>query len=258
MYEPIRVLYVDDYPLDRELVRDALEKEHGGFRVTEAASRQEFETRLAEGDYDLILSDFNILGFEGLEVIDAVRAKDPQVPVVIVTGTGSEEIAVAAMKRGAADYVIKRPAHIRRLPHIIQAVMEKKRLQDERQRAEEALRESEQRLTVALKNAPMVVAHVDKDLRYTWIHNPHPDFKPEDVIGKRDDQLAKTEGTFRFMELKRQVLDGGIPARREISFMLSDRERVYDIYAEPKPDSTGKIIGLTTAALDITERKRAE
>lgn len=92
--EPIRILYVDDYPLDRELVRDALEKEHGGFRVTEATSRGEFEESLVEGDYDLVLSDFNILGFEGLEVIDAVRAKDPRVPVVIVTGTGSEEIAV--------------------------------------------------------------------------------------------------------------------------------------------------------------------
>jgi CheY-like chemotaxis protein len=52
MSEPIRILYVDDYPLDRELVRDALEEEHGGFRLTEAASRQEFEARLAEGEYD--------------------------------------------------------------------------------------------------------------------------------------------------------------------------------------------------------------
>ena len=110
MSEPIRILYVDDYPLDRELVLDALEKEHGGFKVVEAASRAEFEARLAAHDYDLVLSDFNILGFEGLQVLDAVRAKAPQVPVVIVTGTGSEEIAVEAMKRGAADYVIKTPS----------------------------------------------------------------------------------------------------------------------------------------------------
>ena len=135
---------------------------------------------------------------------------------------------------------------------------ERVRAESHRDASLKALRESEQRLAVALKNAPMVVAHVDKDLRYTWIHNPHPDFKPEDVIGKRDDELAKTEGTFRFMELKRQVLDGGIPARREISFILSDGERAYDIYAEPKSNSIGKIIGLTTTALDITERKRAE
>ena len=133
----IRILYVDDYPLDRELVRDALEKEHGGFQVIEAASRADFEVRLAEGSYDVVLSDFNILGFEGLQVIAAVHANHPHIPVVIVTGTGSEEIAVEALKRGAADYVIKSPQHIRRLPETIHAVLEKRRLEEERQRVEQ-------------------------------------------------------------------------------------------------------------------------
>jgi PAS domain S-box-containing protein len=134
MNEPIRILYVDDNPLDRELVRDALEKEHGGFRVTEANSRKDFETQLAAGDYDLVLSDFNILGFEGLQVLDAVQAKEPQIPVIIVTGTGSEEVAVEALKGGAADYVIKTPIHIRRLPQIIHAALEKIQMKEERDR----------------------------------------------------------------------------------------------------------------------------
>ncbi len=151
MPEPIRILYVDDYPLDRQLVRDALEKEHGDFRVTEAASRQEFEARLAEGDYDIVLSDFNILGFEGLEVMDAVREKDPGVPVLILTGTGSEEVAVEAMRRGAADYVIKTPEHIRRLPHTIQAAIEKTRFQDEHTRMVQALRTTEERYKRAIE-----------------------------------------------------------------------------------------------------------
>ena len=139
----IRILYVDDYPLDRELVRDALEKEQGGFQVVEAASRADFEARLAEGGYDLVLSDFNILGFEGLQVLDAVRAKDPRVPVVIVTGTGSEEVAVEAIKRGASDYVIKTPKHIRHLPLTIHAALDKKRLEEEKEHANQTLRRSE-------------------------------------------------------------------------------------------------------------------
>ena len=137
MTDLIRILYMDENPLDRELVRDALEKEHGGFQVTEAASRAEFETALANGSFDLVLSDFNILGFEGLQVVDAVHSKDARLPVVIVTGTGSEEIAVEAMKRGAADYVIKTPKHIQRLPVTIHAVLEKKYLKEESQRVEE-------------------------------------------------------------------------------------------------------------------------
>lgn len=146
----IHILYVDDYPLDRELVRDALEREnsHGEFRVTEAASRQEFEAHLAqEGfQYDIVLSDFNILGFEGLQVLKAVQTKAPKVPVIIVTGTGSEEVAVTAMKQGAADYVIKSPKHIRRLPATIYAVLENARLKDQQEGSRIALQKYAQRL----------------------------------------------------------------------------------------------------------------
>jgi hypothetical protein len=60
MKNSIRILYEDDYPLDREMVRDALKRANGNFQVTEATSRQEFEAHVAEGDYDLLLSDFNI------------------------------------------------------------------------------------------------------------------------------------------------------------------------------------------------------
>ena len=151
MNPPLRVLYVDDYPLDRELVRDSLEREHGGFVVTEAASRSEFHARLAEGVYDVVLSDFNILGFDGLQVLDAIRRKDPRVPVIIVTGTGSEEVAVEAMKRGAADYVIKSPSHIQRLPMTIQAVIEKRRLEDEHRRVEAERERLEKQLRQAQK-----------------------------------------------------------------------------------------------------------
>src|SRR6185503_19955644 len=140
MTDLIRILYVDDYPLDRQLVRDALEREHGGFQVTEAASRAAFEAALANGSFDLVLSDVNILGFDGLQVLEAVHARDARIPVVIVTGTGSEEVAVEAMKRGAADYVIKTPKHIQRLPITIHAVFEKKYQEEERQWAEERYR----------------------------------------------------------------------------------------------------------------------
>ena len=90
MNQPIRILYVDDSPFDRELVRDALEKEQGGFELLEAASRAEFEKKLTKGSFDLVLSDFNILGFEGLQVIERVHTIDSSLPVIIVTGTGSE------------------------------------------------------------------------------------------------------------------------------------------------------------------------
>ncbi|MBI1281618.1 MAG: PAS domain-containing protein [Anaerolineaceae bacterium] len=160
---PLRILHVDDNVLDRELVRDALEREVQAFILTVATSRKEFEDQLVTGNWDLILSDFNILGFEGLQVIDAVHRDNPSIPVILVTGTGSEEIAVEAMKRGAADYVIKTPKHIRRLPLAILAAMERKRLQDEHSQSEQALRMSEARLNAFTKALPDLAFIVSED-----------------------------------------------------------------------------------------------
>jgi response regulator RpfG family c-di-GMP phosphodiesterase len=160
----IRVLHVDDYPLDRQLVRDALERDDAGFVVTEAASRADFENAMTHGDFDLVLSDFNILGFDGLQVLDAVHARDPRLPVVIVTGTGSEEVAVEAMKRGAADYVIKTPQHIRRLPLTIRAALRDLQLEEEHARAREQIERQLQRLSALREIDTAITASSDLEL----------------------------------------------------------------------------------------------
>ncbi|HQU71761.1 MAG: response regulator [Calditrichaeota bacterium] len=135
----IRVLYVDDSRLDRELVRDALSQSPDRFELIETDSPDTFETNLSQGEYDIILTDFNILGFSGLEVLELVQDRRPDTPVILVTGTGSEEIAVEAMRRGATDYVIKTPRHIRRLPELLKAALEKVLLYRERERVAAAL-----------------------------------------------------------------------------------------------------------------------
>ena len=74
-------------------------------------------------------------------MLDAVTQPDPGVPVIIVTGTGSEETGVEALKRGAADYVIKTTTHIQRLPQTIHSVIERRSLLTERDHAEEKFRQ---------------------------------------------------------------------------------------------------------------------
>src|SRR5258706_41817 len=105
--ETIRILNVDDSSDFLALVKETLERESCGFEVIQAANRAEFELRLAEGNYDLVLTDFHMQNFLGLQVLDAIQAKDPHLPVVVFSGTGSEASAVECMKRGATDYVLK-------------------------------------------------------------------------------------------------------------------------------------------------------
>ena len=71
---PISVLYLDDNPLDRDLVRDALEREHSGFRMTELSDARELARHLRKGSFDVVLSDFHLGGNDGFDVLAEVRA----------------------------------------------------------------------------------------------------------------------------------------------------------------------------------------
>ncbi len=160
----MNVLYVDDSLLDRGLVRDALERDSNDFVLAEAATRKEFEELLLSRTFDIVLTDFNILGFKGLQVVDIVRETYPAMPIIMVTGTGSEEVAVAAMKRGVDDYVVKTADHIRRLPQTIFSVLERRTLR-------QAVQESEIRYRTLIEQLPAVTyeAAFDPDFSISFI-----------------------------------------------------------------------------------------
>ena len=154
MNKPIHILHIDEDRLYRQLVQHILEKEAGGFQISKAASESEFEAWLAQGNYDLVLTDFNVFGLEGSQVFDAVRFVDPQTPVVIVTGASSETMAAEAIERGATDYVLKTPQYLRCLPYAIRAALEQQHLQAERKLAEEAVTEREASFGFLFANHP--------------------------------------------------------------------------------------------------------
>jgi CheY-like chemotaxis protein/anti-sigma regulatory factor (Ser/Thr protein kinase) len=101
------ILVVDDSSADRILVRGLLQKA-GEYRVTEAASGQEAVELLRQQLPDLILTDLLMPDMNGFELVDHVRRHHPSVPVVLMTAHGSEEVAIQALRRGAASYVPKK------------------------------------------------------------------------------------------------------------------------------------------------------
>jgi two-component system cell cycle sensor histidine kinase/response regulator CckA len=128
----------------------------------------------------------------------------------------------------------------------------------EGKRAEDTLRENEQRLTVALTCADIAVFSQDKDLRYTWMFNPQLGFLPEEVIGKSDKDLFSRADVSRLIKIKQKVLETGVGASEEVLMTLDHQEIVILLNIEPLRDSSGAIIGLTGAMIDITQRKLAE
>lgn len=120
----------------------------------------------------------------------------------------------------------------------------------ERKRAEEVLRQSEERFRVALKDSPIAVFSQDRDLRYTWIYN-FSHLSLNDVIGKTDDEIVGPDKARRLKELKQQVLKTGVGAREEIVIPYKGAVQAYDITLEPLFDSERNIVGVTGAAMDI-------
>lgn len=122
----------------------------------------------------------------------------------------------------------------------------------------EALRYSEERFRIALKNSPIVVFNQDRELRYTWIYNPALGYEAEEVIGRYDTDIFPAAEAEQIITLKQQVLDTEMGLRREV--ILGEEENLicYDLTIDPLYNRLGEVIGVTCAALDISDRKRAE
>jgi PAS domain S-box-containing protein len=143
MKQTIRILYIEDDLDDRQLVCSSLEQEGLGYQLTLAKTSNEFESMLKSCNYDLVISDFQINGYEDFRIIDYAKTHSPGLPLIILTRTISDEIAIEAIKRGAIDYVIKSPQNIQHLSLIIRTAIEKKRLQIAQEIIAQTLHDSE-------------------------------------------------------------------------------------------------------------------
>jgi PAS domain S-box-containing protein len=124
--------------------------------------------------------------------------------------------------------------------------------------SEQLLRESEARFRMTLKNAPITVATLDRDLRYTWVYNTRHGFSPDRVIGRRPDELLPAADVADLMDLLQRVLGTGEAEVREVSGETEGRPWHYSDHVEPLRDAEGRIQGLNVAMIDITARKEAE
>ncbi|MBA4149151.1 MAG: response regulator [Verrucomicrobia bacterium] len=252
---PATLFVVDDDRGLLRLVEKSLKRE--GFAVSTAASGADAIAWLKANQPELLLLDLKLEDVEAREVITPLSELRRLPPFIIITGQGDERVAVEMMKTGALDYVVKDAQFQENLPAVVRRVLNQIARDKQLAAAEQALRISEERFRVALKNSPVMVSNQDTDLRYTWIHNtpiPDPD---QTVIGKTDEELFKLEEADRLTQLKMRVLATGSAVRQEVNCTIGDETRIYDLTVEPLREN-GRITGVTCAGMDITEHKRLE
>lgn len=251
----LSILLVDDDPDMRTLLAHFLGREFPDFHVSQIGYPQELQDAFAVGGFDLVVTDYQIHWTTGLEILREVKTRWPDCPVIMFTATGSEEIAVEAMKADLDDYIIKSSAHFPRLALAVRAA-----LNQARQR--QALADAEFRYRSLFDGVPVGLYQTTPDGQILDA-NPallqmlgYPDLSSLQAI-KVTDLCVHAEGYRRLQEL---LLRRDGKMRGYIAQL-----RRYDgsvIWAETCSrvvyDASGRVLYHEGAIQDITERRTAE
>ncbi|MHB8522086.1 MAG: PAS domain-containing hybrid sensor histidine kinase/response regulator [Limisphaerales bacterium] len=259
---PVRLLYLDDELDLAVVVADTLKAAGMSFTLTAASHRSDFGAKLAAGGFDVVLCDLTVPGFEGLEAMDLVRRRHPHLPVIVLTGSGSEDLAVEAMKRGASDYVLKLPERLRRLPFAIREALEKAGLEAELARSRQALQASESLYRSLVDASPQSVFRKDREGRFTFgnrtwcgtLGKP-----PGEFLGKTDFDFYPKDLAEKYRADDRRVMETGQPLDTVEAHTAPSGAQMYvHVVKTPLCDAQGQVIGVQGIFWDETERWRAE
>ncbi|GAB4381537.1 MAG: ATP-binding protein [Elainellaceae cyanobacterium] len=121
----LRVLVIDDNPADRTLIIRELKRKFPQLQAQEILNAEALAAVLEADDFDAVITDYQIRWITGLEVLQAIKQRYPNCPVIMFTNTGNEEVAVEAMKAGLDDYVLKMSTRYVRLPIALNTALDR-------------------------------------------------------------------------------------------------------------------------------------
>lgn len=114
------------------------------------------------------------------------------------------------------------------------------------------------RYETALRGSQVTVYAQDRNLRYTALSNPTFGRSIENILGRTDEEVLPPDSGHAIIALKREALTSGDPKRMEVAIENEDGPRFHDLHIEPLRNEAGDIVGITCAAIDVTERKESE
>lgn len=290
--KPVQVLIVDDSPTDRFAFRRHLTRgTDDPCEVTEATTGQAARAQVMQSIPDCVLLDFDLPDCNGLTLVrDLVAAHGTHAfGIVMLTSATNIEVAVEALRCGAHDFLPKNAASVIALRRAVDNAVEKaaiqreleaqrkvlaeknrelevhvKRLESEaaeRQRAEAALRKSEQQLRLVADHAVVMLAHCDRDGRYKFVNRAYADrfgLTPQEVIGQHARDIVGGAAYASIQGHVEKVLLGHqVEFEVEVDYALMGRRWVHVVYA-PERQADGKVIGFVGVLTDTTQRKRVE
>ncbi len=249
--QPACILLIEDNPGDATLMREYLSNFDGVSVSLEHVDRLSLALeRLKRGGFDVILLDLTLPDSHGLDTVDQVIAVSDAVPVLVLTGFDDTETGLAAVRKGAHDFLVKGRLTPSGIVRAVRYTIERSRLEAERNR-----REAEFRLV--MEQMPLAVWTTDRDLRCTSCFGAAltgVQVTPSDAVGKTPQEFFFTDDDEHpIIRAEREALHG-----KSESFEFTWRNRTFQIRIRPLDFLGNHVIGTTGIALDITDAKRLE
>lgn len=264
MSDHLHILFVEDLLTDYELAERELRSAGLEFSSQRVETRQEFIAALQEFHPDLIVSDYLMPEFDGMQALKLVQELQLDIPFIVLTGSMNEETAVKCLKAGASDYVLKE--YPQRLPYAVQEALARHRTKKEKEHQEKQLRQNEQALRQAQQVAHLGswVWHIQEN-RLEWSDEMHRIFgiSKEDFSGKLADvvnQAIHPDDRLAVEQANRKVIEElqHTPLEYRVLRPNGTVRTVWEEAGELKLNEDGSPETLSGIVQDITERKQAE
>lgn len=258
---PLRILMLEDSPVDAELNLRILHKAGIEFESRRVETREEFQSALVDFEPDLVLADYRLPNFDGLQALAIVRELSSTLPYIFISGAIGEEDAIRAVRQGASDYLLK--DRLQRLPDAVTRSLQEAKKQTELLQVRQALENSEARFRALVETSSDWIWEIDCQRRYSYC-SP----SVAEILGY---SLAQIKGRDFFEQMSgeeqarvRLFLDDifsegkAFYLREWVSIHRDGHEVFLETSGTPLFDSSGQNIGYRGISRDVTRRKQLE
>ena len=263
MSRTLRILHLEDQADDAELVQDCLEREGFDCRITLVSNRAGFIVALDDPELEVILSDFELRGFDGLEALKLATERVPQTPFILVSGTIGEAAAIESLRNGATDYVLKHRLN-RLAPAVTRALQEAEERRN-RRAAVDALRYERHFLRAVLESVQTGLIACDADGAMTVFNrsakeiyglpsqSPHALLAPRVKVLREDGMTPVAPAD---MPLERVLR--GESVQDEDFVMIPPGASARRVIATGRAviDEDGRRLGAVVAMQDVSDQRR--
>ena len=249
-----KALIIDDNQSDRALALREIKKLFPKFKYWEIIDEADFSKALQQQQFNLVITDYRLRWTTGLDILHRLKQQIPDCPVIMFTGTGSEEIAVEAMKAGLDDYVIKSPKHYIRLAAAVRSAWQRA----QQKKALEAIQQTYDRF---FERVPLGLYRLDPsgtilEANSTLIKTLGAN-QVEDLLTQNlaDFHLAPTA----YLQWQQQLIQEEAVENWEGQIRTLDNRTIWVSHkAIAVKDQSGQVVCYEGAVADITANKQAE